>query len=68
MKIMEWIFEGIGTAIISLILGIVIGGVGGYNIGVKRSTKMKQKACDNATQTQIEQINIIENESTKCRD
>ena len=51
---MEWIFDGIGTAIISAILGLLIGGVAGYRIGVKKSTiKQNQKAGDNAHQTQI---------------
>ena len=51
--IMEWIFEGIGTAIITFVLGIVAGGSVGYYIGVQTSIKQKQKAKDNAKQTQI---------------
>ena len=29
-KLMEWIFDGIGTAIITLILGLLVGGTVGY--------------------------------------
>ncbi len=54
---MEWIFEGIGTAIVSLILGLIIGGVGGYKIGIRKSNEMNQKAGNNAKQTQIGMIN-----------
>ena len=52
---MEWIFEGIGTAIITLILGLITGGAIGYRIGIKNTTKVnqKQKAGDNATQIQV---------------
>jgi len=50
---MEWIFDGIGTAIITFIFGLVAGGGVGYYIGVHTSIKQKQKAKDNATQTQI---------------
>jgi hypothetical protein len=31
--------------------------VGGYYIGVRKTNKMKQKAGDNASQTQIGEIN-----------
>lgn len=52
---MEWIFSGIGTAIISGIAGLVIGGFTGYKIGIykKFSIKQKQKAGDNSNQVQI---------------
>lgn len=56
---MEWFFDGIGTAIIMFVLGLIIGGPTGYKIGV-RLTKIKQnqKAGDSSTQTQVGQINI----------
>ncbi len=54
---MEWIFEGIGTAIVSGLIGVVFGGGVGYYIGVQTSIKQKQKAGDNAQQNQIGQIN-----------
>lgn len=53
---MEWIFSGIGTetisVVISLIIGALGGGVAGYKIGVKRTTKQKQAAGDNSIQKQ----------------
>ncbi|MDD5943212.1 hypothetical protein [Fibrobacter sp.] len=52
---MEWIFDGVGTAIISGILGAIVGGTAGYRIGVhkKISVKQKQKAGNNSNQIQI---------------
>lgn len=52
---MEWIFDGVGTAIISGIIGAVIGGTAGYQIGFhkKISVKQNQKAGDNSNQIQI---------------
>lgn len=53
---MEWIFSGIGTegisVIVSLIIGAFGGGVAGYKIGVKRTTKQKQTAGDTSVQKQ----------------
>lgn len=55
---MEWIFSGIGTEVISAIIGLIIGGASGYKIGVKvtnnkKNTKQRQRAGDNSTQIQI---------------
>ena len=52
---MEWFFSGLGTAIITLIVGFIAGGTVGYRIGIKKknTTKQKQKARDNASQIQI---------------
>lgn len=52
---MEWLFEGLGTAIITLILGLLTGGAIGYRIGIKKINKVrqKQKARDNASQMQV---------------
>lgn len=51
---MEWIFDGIGTAIFSGVMGLLVGGFAGYRIGVKKTTiKQNQSAGDNANQTQI---------------
>lgn len=50
---MEWFFNGLGTALIGLIIGAVGGSVVGYRIGVKKSIHQKQEAKDNATQVQI---------------
>ncbi len=54
---MEWIFSGIGTAVLSGIAGLIIGGFSGYQIGVNNMIKQKQKAKENAKQQQIGQIN-----------
>jgi p-aminobenzoyl-glutamate transporter AbgT len=52
---MEWFFSGLGTTIITLIVGLVAGGTVGYKIGInkKTTTKQKQKAGDNSSQVQI---------------
>lgn len=52
---MEWFFEGLGTALITLILGLLTGGTIGYRIGIKKTIKInqKQKAGDNASQIQV---------------
>ncbi len=50
---MEWIFDGIGTAIVSGIVGLLLGGVAGYRIGIINSIKQKQKGGDNSNQSQI---------------
>ena len=41
MSNISWIFDGIGTAIISGIVGLLLGGTAGYKIGVKK-TKINQ--------------------------
>jgi len=52
---MEWFFEGLGTAIITLITGLFTGGAIGYRIGIKKKSivNQKQKAKDNAIQIQV---------------
>lgn len=51
---MEWIFDGIGTTIVTLIVGFLTGGAVGYKIGINKNTvKQKQKAGDNSSQIQI---------------
>jgi hypothetical protein len=49
---MEWLFSGLGTAMISFFLGIISGGVIGYRIAIKNN-KQRQKAGDNSQQIQI---------------
>lgn len=49
---MEWIFSGIGTEIISGIIGLIIGGVSGYKIGVRNKIKQVQKAGNNSNLSQ----------------
>lgn len=52
---MEWFFDGIGTAIVTLIVGLLTGGAVGYRIAIKKKniSNQKQKAGDNASQIQI---------------
>jgi len=52
---MEWFFDGVGTAIITLILGLFTGGTIGYRIGIKKINKVNQKqtAKNNASQIQV---------------
>ncbi len=52
---MDWVFSGLGTAFISLIVGFITGGATGYKIGINKNVKIKQKqkAKDNASQIQV---------------
>ena len=52
---MEWFFDGLGTAIITLIIGLITGGTVGYRIGIKKTNKVNQMqtAKDNASQIQV---------------
>lgn len=52
---MEWFFDGLGTAIITLIIGLISGGAVGYRVGIKKTNKINQKqtAEDNASQIQV---------------
>lgn len=51
---MEWIFNGIGTTIVSSIVSLLVGGGIGYRVGInKNKVKQKQKAGDHASQIQI---------------
>lgn len=49
---MDWFFSGIGTEIISALIGLLIGGIGGYKIGVRNKIKQVQKAGDNSNLSQ----------------
>ena len=53
----KWIFDGIGTAAVSTVLGLLIGGSVGYRIGIKKSIKQTQKAGKNSSQVQVGEIN-----------
>lgn len=50
----EWIFSGIGTSVLTGLLGMVIGGIGGIQIGKHKSKiKQTQKAGKDSKQKQI---------------
>jgi len=57
LKNMEWIFEGIGTNILVLIVTFLLGGFTGYKIGIPQKANLKQSAGDKATQSQTGIIN-----------
>ena len=59
---MEWIFDGIGTEIMSLIVGLAVGGFAGYKIGIKHTSKQKQVADDSSKQRQ--ELHIDERSKT----
>ena len=64
---LEWIFEGIGTELISLAIGAIIGGAAGYKIGSKNKIKQNQKAGDNSKQVQIGSVNEYGDKQTKSK-
>ena len=65
MEGLEWIFEGIGTELISLVIGAFLGGTAGYKIGSKNRIKQNQKAGDNSKQVQIGSVNEYGDKQTK---
>lgn len=65
METLEWIFDGIGTELISLLIGAVFGGAAGYKIGSKNKIKQKQKAGDDSKQIQIGSVNCNGDQQTK---
>lgn len=56
MESISWIFDGLGTEIISLIVGLISGGVIGYKIGIHNRIMQSQKAGNNSRQTHISSI------------
>ena len=48
----EWFFDGIGTEIVSAIIGLLAGGIGGFFIGRRTKTVQRQKAGNDAKQRQ----------------
>lgn len=50
----SWVFSGIGSTVISIIVGAICGGIAGYRIGIKKTTiKQTQKNRGNGNQVQI---------------
>ena len=62
---MDWIFNDIGTMLISLVIGLLGGGAIGYKIGVKNKVSQHQKGRDHVNQIQIG--NIINNGDSESR-
>lgn len=55
---MDWIFDGIGTAIITFILGLLGGGIAGYKIGVHKKTNINIKTGKKSTNITTESGDI----------
>lgn len=63
MENIKWIFDGIGSTIVSFILGLIFGSVGG--IKIYKTIRQKQSAKNNANQTQVGSIFDDENSKQK---
>ncbi len=55
---MEWLFDGLGTELVSMVIGLLlgtgVGGIAGYKIGINKSVlKQNQKAGTDSKQKQI---------------
>lgn len=67
---MEWFFDGIGTELVSLIIGAIGGGAIGYKVAIKRTAGQKQVAGDDSEQTQeikMGKNNDVRNNPTKSK-
>lgn len=58
----EWFFDGLGTEILSVVIGLIIGGIGGFAIGRITKSRQIQKAGNEAKQQQEQ---VVENERSK---
>lgn len=58
MQNFDWVFDGIGTAILTGVLSLIIGGGVGYKIGVSKNIKQIQKSGNKSEQQQIGEINV----------
>ena len=63
----EWIFDGIGTEIISIIISLLLGGVVGFFAGRRSITKQKQIAKDYAKQQQTASISQSEDKTVQIQ-
>lgn len=64
---MEWILDGIGTELIGLAIGALLGGGIGYKIGIATKVKQKQIAGDGAKQQQNYNGGVIYNEEHSAK-
>ena len=64
----EWAFDGIGTEIISLLIGLIIGGITGYRFGIKNHNKQSQTAGNQSKLTQIGNVTITSDNKEKKND
>lgn len=49
----EWIFSGIGTTILASVFSLIVGLIGGYQIGIHKHGKQTQKGGNEAKQKQV---------------
>lgn len=63
----SWFFDGIGTEIIAIIIGLLLGGIEVYKVVIKSKSKQIQKAGNNSKQTQIYEVgSSSESQKTKA--
>lgn len=63
----SWFFDGIGTEIIAIIVGLLLGGIVVYKVVIKSKSKQVQKAGNNSKQTQIYEVgSSSESQKTKA--
>ena len=58
----DWVFDGIGTELISLAVGALTGGIVGYRIGIRNRAKQTQDAGEDANQKQIFRAGVKSNQ------
>ena len=63
----KWLFDGIGTEIIAGIVGLLIGGVGGFAIGKNTTSKPTQKAGDSSKQKQFFTVDYESDVNSKSK-
>jgi hypothetical protein len=67
--VMDWFFDGLGTELLSLVVGAAGGGLIGFRVGRRRSKfSQSQEAGHNSTQYQIGKQTLINNESVDIVD
>lgn len=52
METLQWVFDGIGTELLSLVIGGIVGGLAGYKIRIRKNGKQNQKAKGGAKKQQ----------------
>lgn len=55
----EWVFDGIGSQIVGVIIGFIIGGISGYRIGIKRNYLQVQMGKEKSKMKQIAEIENV---------
>ena len=61
----EWFFDGLGTEIISLIIGLGLGIFGGYKVGIRKNALQKQISANDVKQSQRLEVKAMAEEKTK---